>query len=304
MLYGLDGMFPRRFGRPRMGELFQVGESIVAVRCAQIVRNGRPYHLLIDDDIPSAIADETLPLTYRKRLKNAWRNSAANTGLDEIDSVVVPSDALEEIYRSKGKNVIRLDPYWPVPSEFPERSVSTQRAVDVAFLGTGSHVGDLSFLREALESTDRIWNFHHFLGPHAPDWLRTLPRVIARTPSSWRSYRLSLGKLRFDICVYPSKKSAVNRARSCNKIMEHAMTGSLSLYGENVPFADKVEAIDRSLLVGDREWEEAIGKYATDPIERNVLAREIHATAYGLAVKSKARQARVWRDLSLGHSTG
>ncbi len=83
------------------------------------------------------------------------------------------------------------------------------------------------------------------------------------------------------------------------------MTGSLSLYGENVPFADKVEAIDRSLLVGDREWEEAIEKYATDPIERNVLGRrEIHAAAYGLAVKSKARQARVWRDLSLGHSTG
>jgi len=281
-----------------MGETFQVGKATVAVRCAPAVRNCRLLHLLIDDDIPSAIADETLPLSYRQRLKTAWQDSAAGSELEKIEQVVVPSDALGEIYRKKGKQVIRIDPYWPIPKAYPDQIQLKGKRVEVAFLGTGSHAGDMEPLKDALEDPSRDWIFHHFLGPHTPEWLQDLPDVVSRKPLSWKAYRSGLGRLRFDICVYPSLDTAVNRARSCNKFLEHAMTGTLALYGSDVPFVDKVTAVDSSLVVAEKDWREIIGRFATDPVGRDILARRSHAAARILAEKSRIRQMEIWKKLA------
>lgn len=298
LLYGLAGCFPRLSAGSSMGDAYRVGSQVVLVRCAPARKEWKQIHLLIDDDIDAAIDDISLPAGYRARLEKAWRKSAAMTSLERIGSVIVPSDALEQKYRSLGKDVHRIDPWWPVPSEYPCSSQPGDGFLDVAFLGTGSHTGDLEELRHALTDPQRRWCFHHYLGPHVPAWLQGLPGVIAHKPLPWEKYRKELEHLRFPICIYPARNTAVNRARSSNKFLEHAMTGAVALYGEHIPFSHLVSAIDPSLLVAAGAWTDAIRTLVQNPIERDALARASHEAAVRHAASAHARQQELWADIS------
>lgn len=281
-----------------MGDAYRVGDQVVLVRCAPYRTGWQSATLLIDDDIEAAIGDHSLPAGYRARLGKAWRKSAAATCLERIRSVIVPSDALEQKYRAMGREVLRIDPWWPVPVEYPGCNSSTDGPLDVAFLGTGSHAGDLEELRDALTDPDRRWRFHHYLGPHAPGWLQGLPDVVAHKPLPWREYRQSLEQMRFPVCIYPARNTAVNRARSSNKFLEHAMTGAVALYGEHVPFARMVAAIDPSLLVGEGCWRESIQLLEQDPARRVALAKASHQAAVRHATSARAGQQEIWARIA------
>lgn len=298
LLYGLAGSFPRLATKSPMGDAYRVGSQVVLVRCAPARPEWKQIHLLIDDDIDAAIDDISLPAGYRARLEKAWQKSAAIICLDRIRAVIVPSDALERKYLALGKEVHRIDPWWPVPAEYPGYKSPEDNPLDVAFLGTGSHAGDLEELRNALADPHRRWRFHHYLGPHAPAWLQGMPGVIAHKPLPWEKYRKELEHLRFAVCVYPARDTAVNRARSSNKFLEHAMTGAVALYGEHVPFARMIAAIDPSLLVNSEGWSYSIRALGLYPAKRDSLARASHETAIRQAALARTRQREIWSRIA------
>lgn len=299
-LYGLEGHFPRAPTKSVMGDAYRVGNQVVLVRCAAPHDGPEPAHLLIDDDMEAAIADTSLPAGYRARLEQSWRKSAAATCMDRICSVIVPSTALERKYLSMGKKVHRIDPWWPVPAEYPSCDEINMDSRDVAFLGTGSHVGDLEDLKSALRDSNRSWRFHHFLGPHSPKWLQQLRDVVAHKPMSWRKYCVALPQLRFPICVYPARATAVNQARSCNKFLEHAMTASVALYGQHIPFSQMISSIDPSLLVAAEDWKDAIQAIIESPERRRRLARASHNAAARHAALARIQQREIWAQIAQG----
>ncbi len=296
----LYGLFPRYQHLPscsvRMGDAFRVGGALVAVRCSEPSGWEGPVHALIDDDIEAIIRDSTIPPEYRRRLERAWRSSEILANLDGIQSVAVPSVHLEKLYTALGKKVVRLDPSWPVPSVRKRRVRSVSR--DVAFLGTGSHLQDLELLRNALTDSRRNWKFHHFLGKNAPEWLRGLSGIQAHAALNWQHYRKGISGHGFDLCVYPAFDTEVNAARSCNKIMEHAMTGAAALYSATVPFTEKVAEISPGLLVREGEWREAITIHLNDIERLEDLAERSHAHALRLAQQADLAQRKHWESIA------
>jgi len=299
-LYGLEGHYPRiRRAIRRMGEAYSLGKAAVVVRCGPAVGNVDGLYVLLDDDFEAAIEDPALPDGYRRRLADAWNACVMRTHPDEVAAVIVPSEGLARLHGDRGHKIIRMDPSWNVPASFPDPGFHAS-PMKVAFLGTRSHLGDLELLRPALTELGRTWEFHHFLGSGAPEWLLKCRQVIAHPAHPWKSYLRRIGTLRFHICVYPMRPTAVNAARSCNKVMEHAMTGAASLYGCHVPFARELSELDSRVLIDDDDWGYAISSLVSDRAECLLLAKSGHQFACKLAESAKARQMEIWRALARG----
>lgn len=296
-LYGVAARFPRIRQRCRMGESFDAGPSVVAVRCAPPAPGGKPVHLLLDDDMDALIDDPSLPAGYRQRIHDAWRSCVLHTQPSRIRSVIVPSARLEQIYRHAGFPVVRIDPSWPLPPAVPVDGFADGR-LQVAFLGTRSHLADLDLLREAICDRNRTWDFHHFLGSHAPVWLAGQDGVRAHRPLPWQRYQKRLARHRFHLCLYPARDTEVNRARSCSKLMEHSMTGAAALYSRSVPFAGLVEPISPGLLVTDSDWPAAVAAMDGDRERCAASARSCHRHAVDLAAAARARQDTIWASVA------
>lgn len=299
LLYGLDGSFPRLSTPSPMGDAYRVGSQVVLVRCAPAQSDWGQIHLLIDDDIESMLVDSGLPSEYRHRLHKAWENSVYSQHRDKIRSILVPSHALEAFYKPSGIPVFRIDPSWPLPGNFPSHDFSVPR-LQVAFLGTRSHLPDLELLRDALLNPQRDWVFHHFLGNMTPEWMSGLPHIMAHKPLSWHAYRHRIGLMHFHLCVYPTLKTATNAARSCNKIMEHSMTGAASLFSDSIPFADLVREISPRLLVSDTEWPDKIAELSTNRQLCEQLAKECHRHAFEFSNQAREGQQQAWHAIGNG----
>lgn len=298
-IYGLaPGFRCLKGSKCRMGESYGVGNSVVAVRLARPASSGKALFLLMDDDLSAAIEDPSLPAGYRQRLASSFSESVVQKQWNAVRAVLVPSQRLEDIYRNCGKQVIRIDPTWPVPQV--RRGRKSTSGNEVAFLGTRSHAGDLELLRTALESPARSWTFHHFFGTHAPDWLARLPQVVPHRPLSWESYRDALPRMSFDLCVYPCRPTPVNEARSFNKLLEHAMAGAPALYSACVPFAEHVERMADGLLVEDDQWGMKVEWALRSAGELEALATASHDYAFRLANEARAAQTGIWESILCG----
>lgn len=296
-LFGLAGVYRRmRAGACAMGASYQVGGSTVAVRLWQPVGSGQ-VHYLIDDDIEAGMDDQGLPDGYRRRLGEAYERSLERVDPGRIATVIVPSARLEEKYDSRGFAVVRMDPAWDVP-EVPDFRHFEGGRLKVACLATRSHVADIELLREALEDPTRDWEFHHFMGAHAPEWMRGLSKIVAHRAMSWGAYRRFLRTARFHVCVYPMLPTAFNLARSCNKVMEHAMVGGASLFSACVPFAGMVEG--SGVLIGDGGWMDALREISGKSGACEQLARAGHRLGRETAQRASCRQKQVWQRVARG----
>lgn len=301
-LFGLAGDYRRiGAGGGPMGAAYRVGAATVAVRLWRPAGEG-PVHYLIDDDIPAGIADPALPGGYRQRLEQAFCESVETRAFDRIALVITPSARLEERYRASGKEVRRLDPAWPVPQVPDLRHFAGGGPPRVAFLGTRSHLADLDLLRRAVEDPRRTWEFHHFLGAHAPEWLARLPLVGAHAPMGWAGYRRKLARLRFHLAVYPMQDTPFNLARSCNKLMEHAMVGAASVFSARVPFAAMIRNGQDALLAADDEWTDLLHGLCADGNLLRKLAETGHALGFHTAVKAAADQRALWTAIAAGRA--
>ncbi len=249
---------------------------------------------IIDDDIAAGAEDELLPTRYREKL-DAFARGPWRTLREAADIVIVPGAVLAEAYGTKARI---LPPAWhgkPPPPHPPGGS----ETIDIVHLGTGSHASDLTAVAPAI--VDAL-SAH----PHARLTLFTLAepplvlgghkRVRLRRPMRWWRYKRALPRMRYHLALYPLAETAFNRARSANKLFEHALTGAASLMSPNPALRDAAGDIP-GLFVEDgvEEWARRLNADLADPGSIRQRAAETRERIEATAPLQNAMDA--WRTI-------
>jgi hypothetical protein len=287
--------------RPLAPNVYLAGRTGVIVRygsaedVALLKEAGaRQVVYIVDDDFSAAASDQALPEGYRKRLaafaKDNWR------ALEQAaDVVIVPGSVLAEMY---GAKAVIMVPAWGYPPASTEHFRSS--AIEIAHLGTGSHRGDLAMLSGSLAKLLRAHpnaRLTLFAGDAAPDTLKHHPQVNSRKPLSWWRYKRALPRMRFHLALYPLAPTPFNRARSANKLYEHAIVGAASLMAPNPALKAATGDGLAEIFVegGADEWMARIESLLTD---REELRQRVELTrAHILADNPLARAAETWRKI-------
>ena len=187
--------------------------------------------LVIDDDIRAASSDATLPPAYQRRLEDA---ATGDTGalMARADLVLAPSQQLMDRLADCRK-VERIDPYWgkqcTTGSHFDSMGEGT---VSLVHMGTASHQAAMNFLgpvlAQVLEALPAV-TFSYFARRSMLSELDKHTRVNKLPLMPWRKYARTLGERQFHLALYPILDTPFNRARSCYKITEHALSGCAGL---------------------------------------------------------------------------
>lgn len=249
---------------------------------------------IVDDDFAAGATDKSLPERYRARLA-AFAERDWPGLVSAADVIVVPGSVLAELHGPKARVIA---PAWHRP---PASSGHfAQKTVEIVHLGTGSHRGDLAPLAAPLA---KVLGAHPnarltlFAGDAAPDALKSHPQVRSRKPLSWWRYKRALPKMRFHLALYPLADTPFNRARSANKLFEHAIVGAASLMSPNPALKEAAgDALAGLFVEGDvDEWAGRIEGLLAEP---NALRERVDATrAHILAENPLARAAEVWREI-------
>lgn len=310
-LYVLNPLDALRRGASRLPPLKRVAKNLHAIgRTGIVVRYGeaddiarleragaRRIVYVADDDFSAGAADPSLPPRYREKLA-AFATSAWPALRDAADIVVVPGSVLAESYGAKARIV---PPVWErTPADFDHFDAVGR--IEVAYLGTASHVADLEdiapTLAEALTKSPRDARLTLFLGDATPASLARHPRVSVRAPMSWRRYRRALRSMRFHLALYPLRDTAFNRARSASKFYEHALVGAASLMSPNAALQDAAGDTLPGLFVKDGGW---TARLEAELADLDLLRRRAEATRARIAASDPAGSAaEQWAEILSG----
>jgi hypothetical protein len=225
---------------------FVHGEAMVLVRndAPQVMRAALDWPgrlaYVVDDDIPGAADSPDLPDHYRRRLaafNSAWHQPL----IERADLLLVASDVLAQ--RLVSRSVAhRIDPYWAVPLADQRHFAGVGRGGElrIVHLGSGSHHGGLCAIAPAMAALldrDPLISFTYVAANMVTAALESHPRARRLAPRNWPRYRRWLSQSRFHLALYPLTASRFDRARSCNKLIEHAIVGAVGLYPEDWPAA-------------------------------------------------------------------
>lgn len=256
---------------------------------------------MIDDDVDAGTRDLSLPFLYRQKLRMveqpAERRLARSAGV-----AVVASQALAKVYEPVMETHV-LRPYWSEPLaalDHFDALDSPEAPVDLAYLGSVVHKSDLEFLLPVLAC---LLSRHPNLRVHIPErhslphGFDQHPRVLRIPGLGWTAYRDGLHDRRFHIALYPLLDTPFNRARSLNKLIEHAVVGAAPIYS-----ADWAESVRETqgisaIRVPNRlhAWAEAASALIRAPHR----AREVARGAQRLAARlnDPGPQRRLWHSL-------
>lgn len=259
----------------------------------------RPHLFFVDDDIPAGLDDPGLPLRYRRKLSllewQAWRRLVPSA-----TRVIAASRTLaERLERERRDRVDVLEPYWDEPFA-PLDHHDRDGPLDIAYLGSSVHRGDLDFLLpvfEAVLASEPRARVHLAPRHPLPARLARHPRVCRLPGVGWQAYRRAAIGTRFHVALYPLLDTAFNRARSPNKLMEHAVRGAASVWSDCWPEAERVQD-GRAGLVRPNDaasWTDATLALLRDAPGRRAIAAEGQALARRL--NDPASQRRLWVDL-------
>lgn len=195
---------------------------------------------LIDDDIVGAATSADLPEPYRQRLA-AFAADWHRDLLVRADMLVVPSDPLAARFAADpgiGAAIRRIEPYWPEPMADQNHFSSLARgdSLRIAHLGTASHGGALAALTPTLTellTRHASVEITYIAAPPGLAPLAAHPHARRESPRRWPAYRRWLARQRFHLALYPLLPTAFDRARSANKLLEHAIVGAVGVYPEN-----------------------------------------------------------------------
>ena len=250
---------------------------------------------IADDDFAAGIADPGIPESYRLKLKafveGGWPALKA-----AADIVIVPGTVLAEIYGAKARIV---SPAWDLPPATSDHFAAQER-IEIVHLGTGSHRGDLALLvaplASMLERHGRA-RLTLYAGGAVPGSLRSHHHLRLRRPRAWWRYKRALPKMRFHLALYPLAPTAFNRARSANKLFEHAIVGAASMMSPNPALREAAGDKLGEIFVegGMDEWAVEIETLIAD---RSVLRQRVDQTrAHIIETNPLARAAEVWREI-------
>lgn len=290
----VERLAPTVFAAPRA--------TLVMRHDAGLARPPRsPVVYLIDDDAEAGIRDPSLPAAYRRKLGLVECRAVRRYG-SAAAAVVVSSEVLAERWRrllGARAEVHLLTPYWDgaMPDLRHFAALDEGAAwIDVAYLGSRVHRADLKFLWPAIEVLlGRHPRLRFHLSPRhsVPRRLRGHPRIRFIPGRGWRAWRRALEGRRFHLALYPLLDTPFNRARSANKIIEHALVGAGGLYSASWPEARRAENEGGGLALPNRPeaWVQAVGHLVSRPNRMRALA------AGGLACARRLNRAEPQRAL-------
>ena len=165
-------------------------------------------------------------------------------------------------------------------------------------LGTASHQAGLDFLKPVVEVLlERFDRFHFTYVGREPRLgaLDAHPRVHRERPQSWRRYRRFLGRRRIHLGLYPLPDTPFNRARSRNKLLEHAIVGAVGVYSRSWPTANELQ--ECAILAGEdaADWIAALSPYLEEPQRLRPLAQAARQVVGPL--NDPTTQRRFWADV-------
>ncbi len=249
---------------------------------------------IADDDFDAGAKDTRLPPSYREKLA-AFAEGPWPALRDAAEIVLVPGSILAAAYGQKARII---PPAWgrqPVPQE----RFSPRGGLEVAYLGSGSHLPDLAdcapAIIEALEAHPNA-RLTLIAGRHAPDTLREHRQVKACRQMAWWRYKAALPRMRFHLALYPLADTPFNRARSANKLYEHALTGAASLMSPNPALSAAIgSAVPNVFVDRPEDWPRRLMEDISDP---EGLRRRAEETRQHIAAHDPlAESVRVWGEI-------
>lgn len=271
-----------------------------AMRAGVLPRRKRLIYM-IDDDVDAGTRDDSLPFLYRQKLRMveqpAERRLSRSAGV-----AVVASAALAQLYEPL-METHQLRPYWSeafASLDHFDGLEEPDATIDLAYLGSVVHKTDLEFLLPVLGCLlARHQNLRVFIPErhNLPMPFAQHPRVKRIPGLGWGAYRAGLAQRRFHIALYPLMDTPFNRARSMNKLIEHAVVGAAPIYSadwaETTRVMHGISAIRLPNVL--HAWAEAASALIRAPHR----ARELAYGAQRLAAKlnDPRPQRLLWRAL-------
>lgn len=300
--YAPKGVLPPKVRR-LAPNVYAVGATGVIVRYGReedidrLRRSGaRQIVYVVDDDFAAGAADRRLPQRYREKLA-AFAEGPWPVVRDTADVVIVPGTVLAHAYGPKARIV---PPAWHLPPPPPRQPFTRSGAIELAYFGTGSHLSDLAefapAISEALDAHPKA-RLTLFAGEQAPEALRQHRQVTVRRQLSWWRYRRALPQMRFHLALYPLADTPFNRARSSNKLSEHALTGAASLMSPNPALREAAGSAIPGLFVegGVETWAERLRHDLSDPEALHDRAEAVRA--HLLAAPPLESSIEAWRAI-------
>lgn len=245
---------------------------------------------LMDDDIPVAGKDRSLPTDYRRTVSLFW--SVFRPLLARLASEVwVTSAGLEASYG--GPNVHRMNPLYVGSSRkrTPTHN-SDDHPVRVFYHGGRTHAADQAWLRDVVKRVqDARANtvFEIFGDVDTARLYAGIPRCRVLQRLRWPDYLSYADGERLDIGLAPAVAGAYNAARSFNKAYDITRTGAAGIYAD-VPAFREFVGHDREGLLAPADdmdvWVSAILALVDDPARR----RRLHAAAVDRAQQIAERE--------------
>lgn len=255
----------------------------------------------VDDDVDAGLTDVSLPFLYRQKLRlvehPAARRLARYAGV-----AVVGSGVLAELFRPTVETHL-LRPYWREPFAGLDHFEPLKRGegmIDVAFLGSSVHRADLEFVLPAVARLLAVEPRVRFFVPERhtlPAAFDKHPRVIRIPGLGWTAYRREIAGRRFHLALYPLLDTPFNRARSPNKLIEHAVVGAAPVYSATWAESKRVpNGVAGVCLPNDPgAWAEVIRALVRDPDRMHGLAAGAQDVAGRL--NRPEPQRALWRRL-------
>jgi hypothetical protein len=262
----------------------------------------KPVVYFVDDAIFSGLRDRTLPVSHRAKLR-ATDCAAACRLAPGAKAIVASTEEVIADLRAAlpgacGAPVHVVDPYWrespPALDHF-----DAPGPLSLAFLGAGTHRSGARFARAVFDIIRAEFpDIVLFLSANhrgAFDGVR--PGLRHVEPTAWPDYRAYLAEARRHLALYPVPDTAHARARSANKLVEHALVGAAPLYSEIWPRGRIAAAAGAGLALphDPRAWAAA----ARGLIRDRAAAKALAAGAQALARRLTAPEAQraLWRAL-------
>lgn len=254
---------------------------------------------LIDDDIDGAAQSPGLPAAYRDRLRRFAEGDYDHL-LRRADKVVVSSSELVECLADDARvrsQPDRLDPFWRAPLAGPDHFRSAAAEINVVHLGSGSHREALAEIVPAILNTlnrcpHARFTFIGIAGQHPR--LEAHPRVRRLSPMSWRRYRRWLPRQRFHLALYPLAPNRFDRARSVNKLIEHAIIGAVGVYPCDWTPAALVGPGAVTAPSDAADWEESLVAAVSEP--RALAERATQAASAIASLNDPRHQTDFWNS--------
>jgi hypothetical protein len=227
------------------------GDKVVLVRdvpikiLKKLKRCHTTRHIIwfIDDDIPAAVDDISLPIAYRRRL-SSWFNKS-HCILGEIcNDIWVSTPYLAERYNL------------PEGSIFPPQQIVGVNAAKIKcfYHGSASHTQEWSFVIKLIENIqakyEGVW--FELIGDHGLyKRVRHIQRVTVLHPMSWSNYQAHIASRKMDIGLAPLFFSPFNAARSHCKLLDIQRQGAIGIYSVGFPYANEIERMAAGIVSDD-----------------------------------------------------